>query len=107
MISLPNYNLVKYEIDNLNKNDDNAIYYFYKNIAFKHKDRLGDLYDWFKTFGDLKLSGIRVVNLPSFGYDIINNDRTFMFVQFSGNKRAIVYAESCNGIRRYFSSWNL
>lgn len=102
---VPNYKLLKYEIDNLDRSLPNVLYNLYKGVAFRY--RLCDLYDWFMTFSYDELLGICILNSPSFGHNKITNDRLFSYFNTTEHPRAVVYAETINGVRGYFSSWNL
>lgn len=100
----PNYNLLKYELYNMEHPKWQA-HELYKKLVNKYVDHMDILYAWFESLSREQLTGIMVEvdgNIDS------SEERNVGFmVREVDRRRYIVYRETFRGIRNYYSFWRL
>jgi len=81
-MKLPNYNLIRYEISDIDSDKDQyQIYLFYVSLCKKYTNFQKELFDWFKTFSKKELQRIHITtdeNIKWFSYRFTNPSTDYM-----------------------------
>lgn len=91
-MTLPNYNVLRYEIDNSDHTED-ALYKIYHQIHLKYDNFREDLYYWYKSLTGLQRINLGIILDPQVCFPRDKESLGFVIL-VRGNTNYIMYREN-------------